>query len=689
MGMAFVRRSLLQFDWRQWPKLTLVLALLCAGVCASEYDGYEIRVVEEAHDIDAFENGSFEDMSKYGAVGPHAEIGRHGVNANGGLRLRPNGDTIYHVFKLKGRLEKGNRYIFSADVKPHGKAKGLAVLDTFFKGTGKAAPGCSAWNTSSEDIGDGWQHQRAEVIARFEPEKLDYKFLIYGKVAGDDPSNPENYVDVDNIRIEVAAPKWYLCNTWPIHNLVHADEGRIRFNSTFWGEYVEKDSEVVYGCRLLSADGRELGSTVVKPDAHGNFTADFGRLSADGSAKVAVTLYDRTHRLNRGTREFDVTVRTPDREKGLFVRENGVVLKDGKPFMPLGFYTDFAYAEKYDLAGVEFHFRRLRDAGFDTIIDYGTYTLQGERRAAFYTMAEKYGISVIDDSFGSDAHTKLATNREAMRRRAQEIAAFPAHIGWYTMDEAPENTVPGLTVLRRFLNDITPGKIVNTCNIMRAAPYLPTADIAGGDTYPVKKDSPNTLEEPNRRLKDVANCRPAAIWYAPQCFNWARMEKNSKSVETYLTRGREPTFMEMLSVALAMAMNDTTGFFFYSYFEMVECPVPEFREQRWRDMVKIAKEFRALEPFLMSGEKKVEIAHADRKEASRVQLLTDGKGHRRVLVIGLYRDHETAFTLPAEYGGRFRSRFGFTKFEDGQWVFRAKDFTCDILEQDEAFSDNN
>ena len=91
----------------------------------------------------------------------------------------------------------------------------------------------------------------------------------------------------------------------------------------------------------------------------------------------------------------------------------------------------------------------------------------------------------------------------------------------------------------------------------------------------------------------------------------------------------------------------------------------------------------------MSGEKKVEIAHADRKEASRVQLLTDGKGHRRVLVIGLYRDHETAFTLPAEYGGRFRSRFGFTKFEDGQWVFRAKDFTCDILEQDEAFSDNN
>ena len=174
MRMTFVKKPF----QKQWPKLMLVTALLGTGACVNEYAGYEKLIVEESRDIDAFENGSFEDMSKYGPVGQYAEIGRHVVNANGGLRLRPNGDTICHVFKLKGRLEKGKRYVFSADGKPHGKAKGRAVLDTFFKGTGKVAPGCSAWNTCSEDIGDGWQHQRAEVIARFEPEELDYKFMI-------------------------------------------------------------------------------------------------------------------------------------------------------------------------------------------------------------------------------------------------------------------------------------------------------------------------------------------------------------------------------------------------------------------------------------------------------------------------------------------------------------------------------
>lgn len=660
----------------------LAAAFLCASVGTAELDGYETRIVEEARDIGAFANGSFEDMGQYGPVGAFAEIGRYGVNANGGIRLRPNGDTIHHVFKLVGRLEKGRRYVFWADVKPHGKAKGLAVCDTVFKGSNKPAPGCSAWNTCSEDIGDGWQRQRAELIARFEPEELDYQFKIYGKVAGDDPSAPENYVDVDNIRIEVAAPKWYLCNTWPIHNYVYADEGRMRFNSTFWGPFVEKDSDLVYGCRLVAA-GRELGTCLVAPDAKGNFTADFGAVAVSGPAKVSVTLYDRRHRLNRGTREIDVTVVAPDRAKGVFVKENGVVLKDGKPFMPLGFYTDLAYADRHDLPDVERHFKRLRDAGFDTIMDYGTYTLHGERRAAFYRLAEACGIHVIDDSFGSDVHTKLAANREALRRKALEIAAFPAHLGWYTMDEAPESAVPGLSVLRRFLNELTPGKVVNTCNIMRAAPYLPTADIAGGDCYPVKKGSPNTLEEADRRLKEVADCRPAAIWYAPQCYNWARMVKGRTDPDVYRSCGREPTFMEMLSVALAMAMNDTTGFLFYAYFDMIECPIPEWRAQRWADMAKIARELRALEPFLMSGERKVELAHTDRREAARVQLLSDGKGRRRILVIGLYRDHETAFAPPAGCG-RFRSRFGLTTVEDGQHVFRAGEFACDILEEEES-----
>ena len=43
----------------------------------------------------------------------------------------------------------------------------------------------------------------------------------------------------------------------------------------------------------------------------------------------------------------------------------------------------------------------------------------------------------------------------------------------------------------------------------------------------------------------------------------------------------------------------------------------------------------------------------------------------------------TAFAPPAGCG-RFRSRFGLTTVEDGQHVFRAGEFACDILEEEEA-----
>ena len=664
------------------PQMVSFVALTALAVLGSEFDDYALKVVEESKDVDAFENGSFEDGAKRGPIDKYREIGSFGVNGGGGLRIRPNNGKIYHGLKLnENRLIKGNRYVFSADVKMVGNVGGVIALDTFFKGTNKTAPGCSAWGTCSEKRDNGWVHQSVELVAKHDQEKLDYKFIVYGRVGREDPTNPVNCVCVDNLRIDLVAPKWYLGNTWPAYNLIHKDEGRIRFNSTFWGNFLEADSEAVYGCRLLSSDGRELGRSYVRPDANGNFTADFGKLAYEGPAKVAVTLYDRTHRLNRGTREIDVTVKTPDRDKGLFATENGVVLKDGKPYLALGFYTNLAHPDKHDMKSVEHHMKLLSEAGFNVIMDYSAYMLHGARRDQFYALAAKYGIGVIDDSFSKDTDYAPGKAREATVRKIREIAAHPAHLGWYTMDEAPENAVPRLSGLRRLLNEEAPGKFVNTCNIMRAAPYLPTADAQGGDCYPVQKGSNGTLEEPNRRVKAVADCRPAAIWYAPQCYNWARMIPGHHEAKVYLEQGREPTFMEMLSVALVMAMNDTTGFLFYSHFELLENPVKEFREQRWNDMVKIAKEMRALEPYLMSGEKKEELAHADKKEAVRVQGLSDGKGRRCVLVAGLFHDHETTFTLPAEYG-KLKSRFGYTTFADGKWTFKAKEFVCDVLEPD-------
>ena len=79
-------------------------------------------------------------------------------------------------------------------------------------------------------------------------------------------ANGVHYVDVDNIQIRLAAPKWYLCNTWPVHNLVHADEGRVRFNSSFWGSFFGPEAKPAYACELVTADGKLLGRAVCVAD---------------------------------------------------------------------------------------------------------------------------------------------------------------------------------------------------------------------------------------------------------------------------------------------------------------------------------------------------------------------------------------------------------------------------------------
>ena len=643
-----------------------------------EFKGWKKMIVEESVDIKAFEHGDFE-SSKAGMYLKYGEIGRYGVNGGGGLRIRPVSKAQSFVFPLKARLEKGKRYIFSADVRAHGKADGRAVMDAKFAKTGKYAGGCGAWGTCVEKLADGWTHQYVEVVAKHAPEDMQYYFMIYCRVS--DPADKFECVDVDNVRIEVAAPKWYLCNTWPMHNLIYSDTGRIRFNSSFYGDFFASGAKPVYGCSLADAAGKVLGEAVALPDENGNFTFDFGALGHKGAAKLTVTLYDRAARLNRGSRTFDLTVSVPERGRRLFIEENGVVLKDGRPFMPLGFYTSLAHPTLHTMEDVEYHLRRLSQAGFNAIMDYQTYSLNGKRRDKFYELCLKYGIWVLADDFkvgvkGKEFQEKLD---KVYRPLARKLAGYPAVIGFYTMDESSEDCVPNLALLRRMLNEEAPGRIVNTCNIMRAAPFLPTADVQGGDSYPVTKNPGCSLRDPYGRVSKLAACDPGPIWYAPQCYNWARMTKGAKDdPELYRRSGREPTMEEMLSVALCMAADGTNGFFFYSYFDLIECPIPEWKEKRWNAMCVIAEKMLDLEPFIMSGEKITTIPCKDGKGTVRASVLSDGKGSRRVIVTGLDLDHDSTFILPAGCAD-LRPTMGRVEVSGGVCRFRGGAFSCDIL----------
>ena len=660
-----------------------IVASCAAGLVsgAEDFSGYAKREMAEAVDLHAFENADFEDVTKYGKVNDNVEIGRFGFNGNGGMRERPFKKKLAWKLPFKGRLEKGRRYVFSTDVRPHGKISFQTACDIYNVKARKYAGG--AWGPKSTPIGDGWLHQEVEFIAKDDPDDLDYKFMVYAVVPNNgNPEDPENYVDVDNVAIRLDAPKWYFCNTWPTHNRIYSDNARVRCNSTFWGAFLDSDADAVYAFKLLAGDGRALAERVVVADGNGNMTADFGAVGYEGPATVEVTLYDRHGRQNLGTRTLSLTAtKTPDAAKGLFVKENGVVLKDGRPFMPLGFYTGLAYRDKVPREQLETELKRMHDAGFDAIIEYGSYSLaKGEPRDTFYGLCAKYGVHVLADDFKITRFGDLDEKMPRYRERAEDLARYPAVIGFYTMDEGSESFIEPLTKIRRMLNEVAPHLMVNVCNIMRPAPYLPIADIQGGDNYPIGKNRPYSLAGCHKRVKGMHDCGPAAIWYAPQAYNWASMVRGAlQDAELYKKSGREPEENEMLAVALLMASDGVTGFFFYSHFDIFRCPVKERIPLRWERVCNAGKVLRSLEPFIMSGRPIVDVPHVDAKDQTRVAAMTDGKGGWRVIVVGLGENHETRFSLPPEYGA-LKGRCGFVSREGDGYVFRAKEYSCDLLE---------
>ena len=633
--------------------------------------------------MSVFVNPDFEDSSKHGVQNKCVEIGRFGYNGNGGVKISPGKRYVY-VAPLKDgvRFEKGRRYVFGADIRKNGGCTGQIAVEAFDKKTGKYAHGF--WGSKLTRLDGGWIHCDSEFVPKAEPEEVDYHFIVYAALDRNSKlpeGDPENYVCADNLSVADAAPVWEFGVVWPTHFKVFSEKGRVRVCSNFIGPFFGKDAKPTYEMTLVKPDGAALArATVENPKAEA-FTAEFGRLAYEGPATLVTVLKDGA--AVRATNRLDLTVApTYKPKKGeVFVAEDGRAFVDGKPFMPIGFYSNFADRRKYKSVEQALEqMKEMRSMGFDTIMDYHTYSLNTPAaRAAFYGACEKAGLRVLVDDFSHESVKTLPDPEGDRRKRLRELIGYPAVIGFYTMDEGNPERIPALIAVRRILNAEAPGHIVNTCNIFSPYTFLMTADIAGGDKYPIEAGENRdmaSMEEYCRKLESTTMCG----WHAPQCFNWADYNRDARdSAELYDKLGREPMENEMLSVALLYASYGVKGFLFYAWFNLPRGPFPEREAPRKERAKNVAKALRDMEPFIMSGVPYRPLAHKDLKGSHRVVAWSDGKGGWRVTVVGIRCDNECEFTLPPEYG-QLKSRCGLTKFENGKWVFKGREFSCDILE---------
>ncbi len=644
-----------------------------------------------AAELEVFDNGDFEASDRFGVQGK-VEIARgYGFNGNGGARIRGHEKTVFKIpLKTRLQLKQGNRYVFSMDVRNNNDCRRRAggaladqiALEVYDAKQGKFLE--SYYGCSYEDLDGGWRHERLSFVPQrdLDSEQVELRFFVLIEAQprkANSPGPEEDYVDCDNARFESAEPIWRFCNTWPTHNRIWKETGRLRAYSSFVGPFLREGAKVEYELELIAESGKLLATAVPEED-RGVLTAAFGPIDHTGAATLAATIRQDGKVVARNYRAVTVTPEYRPQAGEIVVTESGVAMVDGKPFMPLGFYSHFSDRQRYTAAEVEGHFQRLQAAGFNLLVDYDTWTLKTKAdRDWFYGLCEKYGLRVLAGEFASDWRNQSAIPQSG--EKAKELAKYRPIIGWNLHDEARENGIPGLELSRRALNAVTPGHVTWGCNIFAPEPYLPTVDVQGGDDYPVRAGG-GTLAGMAARMRAAAACRPALAWYAPQSFNWGNYQHGTDALtskETYERLGREPTENEVLAGALTYASYGVSGFIFYSYYDIFKGPFPERPAQRWELLKRVAATMRSLEPFITSGRRIIELPHADAKDETRVVVLRDARDEVRVLVLGLGNEHASTFRLPTRFRA-LKSRCGLTTTTGNGYAFHGGAISGDVLE---------
>ena len=617
----------------------------------------------------AFPNAGFENRAEFGRVNDHVEVmDGIGYSASAGMRIHPHTKKYTWKFETDFKPRFGRTYVFSVSYREHGKCFAHLAWESY--GGGKHLAG--NWNVTTRPLENGWIRKSVAVTPKFPDDQVEKNNFF--TVVTSNGSSEEDWVDFDDVEFREDDPEWYLTNVWPTHNRVFSDNGRVRFYSGYLGPFVPEGAEAEFTV-ALKAGGSTLAARKAKDD-NGSFTVDFGKLAYEGPARLVVTLADAKTGKICGTKELDVLVGPTYRPKKgeVSVTEQGDALVDGKPFMPLGFYTSLGKTRDLDKAARAI--AEMHAAGFNTMVEYW---IQGwrEKLPAYYAVCESNDMRVLYNLTASCHHQDELETRYRAEAAAQ--LNYPPLLGWYVTDEAPLTLIPFVTKLRRMLNEVSPGYPTWECNLFEPAPYLGLSDIYGEDDYPIDEHNPD-LQRMDAKMKEMARCKPAAMWLCGQCFNKANYRPHAlESREKYLAAGREPKENEMLSVPLLQASYGAKGFIFYMWDDLFRGPVPERYEGRKRAIFNVGAALKSLEPFILANQPIAEIPHVDTKGKTRVVALSDGKGAYRVLVIGLAKENECAFRLPVAYGP-LASRCGNTVFADGGHRFTGREFSCDILE---------
>jgi len=372
-------------------------------------------------------------------------------------------------------------------------------------------------------------------------------------------------------------------------------------------------AEILAGMELLAKDvsGNILGqSGKIAPQT--SLHIPLGQL-APGAHNVTVELRAKKGK-TAATEEMLLIKREP---KPGFEwktdRINRVVLRDGRPFFPVGIYLGGIRSSQ------EKKFQEIAEAGFNSIIHWSSYAWQ-DNTDAYFDMAKKYNLLVMEWPIGYSRTnlTALAARlywNEGFREKSKEEKG---KICWEAVQEASGNIYKAVEDARKHRNlmsyysfdepphawDFTPilrtfYKRVNEsdgyhpiyqlyCSLPQAEEPLDFCDILGLDYYisPAldyiqgSQGTPSSVSKGTLRLRSIADPRHKPAWMVICAENWSGIQKrNILPAEQYCQ-----TYLALIHGA--------KGLFYFTY--------PVASKITFEALSKMAKQLRELGPILVA-----------------------------------------------------------------------------------------
>jgi hypothetical protein len=263
--------------------------------------------------------------------------------------------------------------------------------------------------------------------------------------------------------------------------------------------------------------------------------------------------------------------------------ENKILLKDGKPFLPLGFFS------------IEPEEMKSHDGIFNVTLTYaGVSKLDKIHAVGGYCITSPYNPPQV---WGTANSSEPLSDKDAQQiiKRVDLLKNHPALLGWYLADE-PEyhNTLPlRLQQVRELIARIDPihPTIIVNHRLDAIQTYSEGTDIYSPDPYPTFKRNDDSIRPINIVQNSVhaavRACGPGQMaWVTPQAFN----------SEDFKNKGaRAPTFLESRNMAWQAVIAGAKGIMWWSYAYMANYPdctigIPH-----------IASEIKMLEPYVLGA----------------------------------------------------------------------------------------